>query len=102
MIRTSGSPTDVEKKHSGLTGGCAVAGRAGCKLVEFPGDGASRCDGKNSINDVHDVMRFFPEPDKSVNSPLDGSRIPVYVLGMTPASRKVSTISHHHRPHFVH
>ncbi|KAF9793491.1 Alpha/Beta hydrolase protein [Thelephora terrestris] len=49
------SLVDTEKTYSGLTDGCAVAGRAGCKLVEITGDGASGDDVKNLINDAHDV-----------------------------------------------
>ena len=48
--------TDTEKTYSGLTDGCAAAGRAGCKLVEFIGDFASGDDVKNLINDAHDVI----------------------------------------------
>ena len=56
------SLTDTEKTYSGLTDGCAAAGRAGCKLVEIVGDGASGDDVKNLINDAHDVVKFLPRP----------------------------------------
>ena len=54
------SLADSEKTYSGLTDGCAAAGRTGCKLIEFTGDGASGQDVKNLINDVHDVLKFLP------------------------------------------
>ena len=50
------SLVDTEKTYSGLTAGCAAAGRAGCKLIEFTGDGATGDDVKNLINDAHDVV----------------------------------------------
>ena len=53
---------DTEKTYSGLTDGCAAAGRAGCKLVEIVGDGASGDDVKNLINGAHDVVKFLPRP----------------------------------------
>ena len=56
------SLSDTEKTYSGLTDGCATAGRAGCKLVEIVGDGASGDDVKNLINDAHDVVKFLPGP----------------------------------------
>jgi len=49
------SLVDIEETYSGLADGCAAAGRAGCKLIEFTGDGASGDDVKNLINDAHDV-----------------------------------------------
>ena len=55
----SSSLADAEKTYSGLTDGCAAAGRAGCKLIEFTGDGASGEDVKNLIIDAHDVLEFF-------------------------------------------
>ena len=56
------SLVDTEKTYSGLTDGCAAAGRVGCKLVEIVGDGASGDDVKNLINDAHDVVKFLPRP----------------------------------------
>ena len=50
---------DSEKSYSGLTDACAAAGRAGCKLIEFIGDGASGDDVKALLNNVHDVV-YFP------------------------------------------
>ena len=50
------SLADTEKTYSGLTAGCAVAGRAGCKLIELTGDGATGDDVKNLINDAHNVV----------------------------------------------
>ena len=49
----------TEKTYSGLTDGCAASGRAGCKLVEITGDGASGDDVKDLINYAHDVTKFF-------------------------------------------
>ena len=46
---------DTEKTYSGLTDGCAKAGRAGCKLVEITGDNASGDDVKALLDNVHDV-----------------------------------------------
>lgn len=48
-----------EKTYSGLTDGCAKAGRAGCKLIEFTGDGASGDDVKTLLDFAHDVGYFF-------------------------------------------
>lgn len=53
---------DAEKVYSGLTDGCAKAGRAGCKLIEFTGDNASGDDVKALLNYAHDVGYFFPRP----------------------------------------
>ena len=50
------SLANSEETYSGLTDGCAAAGRAGCKLIEFTGDGANGSDVKNLINDAHDVI----------------------------------------------
>lgn len=49
------SLVDTEKTFSGLTDGCAKAGRAGCKLVEITGDNATGDDVKNLITYSHDV-----------------------------------------------
>lgn len=46
---------DTEKTYSGLTDGCAKAGRTGCKLIEFIGDNASGNDVKTLLNYAHDV-----------------------------------------------
>ena len=54
------SLVDTEKTYSGLTDGCAAAGRVGCKLVEIVGHGASGDDVKNLINDAHDVVKSLP------------------------------------------
>lgn len=53
------SLTDSEKTYSGLTDGCAKAGRAGCKLVEITGDGATGDDVKTLINYAIDVIDLF-------------------------------------------
>ena len=50
---------DTEKTYSGLTDGCAAAGKEGCKLVELVGDGASGDKIKRLINDGVDV-RLLP------------------------------------------
>jgi len=50
---------DAEKAYSGLTDGCAAAGRAGCKLIELTGDNATGDDVKTLLNRVHDVSNFF-------------------------------------------
>ena len=49
------SLTDVEKTYSGLTDGCAKAGKAGCNLLEFTGDNATGDDVKAFVNYIHDV-----------------------------------------------
>jgi len=51
---------DTEKVYSGLTDGCATAGRAGCKLIEITGDNATGDDVKGLLNYVHDVIIFPP------------------------------------------
>ena len=50
---------DTEKTYSGLTDGCAAAGRAGCKLIEITGDNASGDDVKALVNYAHDVIDFL-------------------------------------------
>ena len=56
------SLVDTEKTYSGLTDGCAAAGRAGCKLIDFTGDNASGDDVKALLNYAHDVkLIFFPD-----------------------------------------
>ena len=52
--------TDAEKTYSGLTDGCAKAGRAGCKLIEFTGDNATGDDVKTFVNYIHDVSDLPP------------------------------------------
>ena len=52
------SLADTEKTYSGLTDGCAKAGRAGCKLIEFIGDNASGDDVKALLDYAHDVWYF--------------------------------------------
>jgi hypothetical protein len=47
---------DTEKTYSGLTDGCAKAGRAGCKLIEITGDNASGDDVKDLLNYAIDVI----------------------------------------------
>ena len=54
------SLANTENTYSGLTDGCAAAGRARCKLIEYTGDGASGEDVKNLINDAHDVLKSLP------------------------------------------
>ena len=49
------SLADTEKTYSGLTGGCAKAGRAGCKLAEFIGGNPTGNDVKAFVNYIHDV-----------------------------------------------
>ena len=51
---------DAEKTYNGLTAGCAAAGKAGCKLLEFTGDNVSGDLIKTLLNDVHDVTDFLP------------------------------------------
>jgi hypothetical protein len=51
-----GSIADTEKTYSGLTDGCAKAGRAGCKLIEITGDNASGDDVKDLLNYAIDVI----------------------------------------------
>lgn len=53
------SLANTEDTYSGLADGCAEAGRAGCKLIEFTGDGVSGDDVKNLINDAHDVIELL-------------------------------------------
>ena len=50
---------DAEKTYSGLTDGCAKAGRAGCKLIEITGDDATGDDVKTLIEIAHDVLDFL-------------------------------------------
>ena len=50
------SLADSEETYSGLTEGCAKAGRAGCKLVEITGDDATGDDVKALINYAIDVI----------------------------------------------
>ena len=47
---------DTEKTYSGLTDGCAAAGKAGCKLIELTGDNASGDDVKALLDYSHDVI----------------------------------------------
>jgi len=46
---------DSEKTYSGLTDGCAKAGRAGCKLIEFTGDNVSGDEIGALLEYAHDV-----------------------------------------------
>ena len=46
---------DTEKTYSGLTDGCAKAGRASCKLIEITGDNASGDDVKTLLSYAFDV-----------------------------------------------
>ena len=57
MLRRS--LVDTEKTFSGLTDGCAAAGRAGCKLIELTGDNANGDDVKALLNHAHDVIGFL-------------------------------------------
>ena len=50
------SLVDAEKTYSGLTAGCAAAGKAGCNLIQFLGDGATGDDVKALLNYAHDVI----------------------------------------------
>lgn len=59
---------DTEKTYSGLTDDCAKAGRAGCKLVEYTGDGASGEDVKGLLNYAHDVTNPLPGLDNITDS----------------------------------
>ena len=59
---------DTEKVYSGLTDGCAAAGRAGCKLIEITGDDATGDDVKGLLNYVHDVIHSFPRLGNPINS----------------------------------
>ncbi|KAF9785048.1 hypothetical protein BJ322DRAFT_1108516 [Thelephora terrestris] len=47
--------TNTEKTYSGLTDGCAKAGRVGCKLIELTGDNASGDDVKALLDFAHDA-----------------------------------------------
>jgi len=51
--------TDTEKAYSGLTDGCAKAGRSGCKLIEFLGGNPTGSDVKSFVNYIHDVSDLF-------------------------------------------
>jgi hypothetical protein len=62
------SLVDSEKTYAALTDACAAAGRAGCKLVEITGDGATGNDVMDLINYAHDVIRFFLELGDSADS----------------------------------
>ena len=53
------SLVDSEKTFSGLTDGCAAAGRAGCKLIELTGDNANGDDVRALLNHAHDVIGFL-------------------------------------------
>ena len=53
------SLADTEKTFSGLTDGCAKAGKAGCKLIEITGDNASGDDVKTLLNYAHDVTPIY-------------------------------------------
>ena len=55
----SSALADTEKTYSGLTGACAAAGKAGCRLVELTGDNASGDDVKALLNNAHDVIHFL-------------------------------------------
>jgi hypothetical protein len=68
---------DTEETYSGLTDGCAAAGRAGCKLIEITGDNASGDDVKALINNAHDVTNFLSKPGDPADS--------VLMLGGPPA-----------------
>jgi len=59
--------TDTEKVYSGLTDGCAKAGRAGCKLIEITGDNATGEDVKALVNYVLDVSGLLPRLDDQTN-----------------------------------
>lgn len=50
---------DTEKTYSGLTDGCAAAGKERCRLVELVGDGTTGDKIKQLINDGIDV-RLLP------------------------------------------
>ena len=75
------SLVDTEKTYSGLTDGCAAAGRAGCKLVEFTGDGASGDDVKNLMNDAHDVIELLPSSDKPADTLFPQVALELYRAG---------------------
>ena len=60
---------DIEKTYSGLTDGCAKAGRVGCKLIEITGDNASGGDVKVLLNYAHDVTDSFLEPNNPTDFP---------------------------------
>lgn len=66
------SLTDTEKTYSGLTDGCAKAGRAGCKLIEITGENASGDDVKALLNYAHDVIN----PPPGLGDPTDFFPIP--------------------------
>ena len=66
-LRTS--LTDAEKTYSAFTDACAASGKAGCKLVEFVGDGATGPDILKLLDDAHDVGLFFCGQRISIKSP---------------------------------
>ena len=61
------SLTDTEKVYSGLTDGCAKAGRTGCKLIEITGDNATGEDVKALVNYALDVSGSPPRLDDQTN-----------------------------------
>ena len=77
---------DTEKTYSGLTDGCAAAGRAGCKLIEITGDNASGDDVKALINNAHDVINFLSKPEDQTDS--------VLTPGGSPALSRWGTTPH--------
>jgi len=82
---------DAEKAYSGLTDGCAAAGRAGCKLIELTGDNATGDDVKTLLNYVHDVIIFSPGLGDPINS--------VSILGDPRALPQGDSSSRHPRLH---
>ena len=50
---------DAEKTYSAFTNACAASGKAGCKLVELVGDGATGQDILKLLDDAHDVGLLF-------------------------------------------
>ena len=56
-LRTS--LADAEKTYSAFTNACAASGKAGCKLVELVGDGATGQDILKLLDDAHDVGLLF-------------------------------------------
>ena len=53
---------ETEETYSGLTNGCATAGKAGCKLLEFTGENVTGDDVKTFLNYAHDVIDILCGP----------------------------------------
>ena len=72
---------DTEKTYSGLGEACAKAGKAGCKLIEITGDGASGDAVKTLLNDAHDVTDSPPGPSNPTDFALSQVALELYRSG---------------------